>query len=90
MSRFLNIDDTNNIEYYVVMLEDIDENLETMRIEEEPPIDDEIQSIKTFAESKSATNFVGFETVHNTILDILDRLLCSDGQTKVGQMYDDL
>ena len=61
MSRFLNIDDTNNKEYYVVMLEDVDENLDTMRIEEEPPINDEIQPIGKFVESKSATNFEGFE-----------------------------
>ena len=37
--------------------------VETMRIEEEPPIDDEIEPIKTFAESKSATNFKGFEAL---------------------------
>ena len=35
----LNIDDANNEEYYVVMLEDVGEVLETMEIEEEPPID---------------------------------------------------
>ena len=43
MNSFLNIDDANNKEYYVVMLEDVDEISERMRIEEEPPIDDEIQ-----------------------------------------------
>ena len=42
MSGFLDIDDANSEEYCVVMLEDVDEVLETMRIEEEPPIDDEI------------------------------------------------
>ena len=36
-------DDANNKEYCVVMLEDIDEVLEMMRIEEEPPLHDEIQ-----------------------------------------------
>ena len=35
MSIFLNIDDTNNKECCVVMLEDVDEGLETMRNEEE-------------------------------------------------------
>ena len=34
-----------------------------MRIEEEPRTDDEIQPIETFAESKSATNFKGFEAL---------------------------
>ena len=39
------------------MLEDIDEVMETMQIEEEPLIDDQIQLIETFAESESATDF---------------------------------
>ena len=41
-------------------------------------------------ESQSATNFKGFEAVHNTILDIDDRLLSFDVQTEAGQMYDAL
>ena len=72
------------------MFEDVDEVLKTMRIEEEPPIDDEIQLIEIFAESKSATDFKGFEALHNTILDIDDQLLCSNVQTEGGQMYNEL
>ena len=72
------------------MLEDVDEVLEMMRVEEEPPIDDGIQLIETFAESKSATDFKGFEARHNSVLDIDDQLLCSDGQTKATHMYDEL
>ena len=72
------------------MLEDFDEVLETMLIEEEPPIDDEIELIKTFIEDESATNFKGFEALHNIILDIDDQLLCSNVQTEVGHMYDNL
>ena len=50
--------------------------------EEEPPIDDKIQPIETFAESESATDFKGFEAaLHNTIPNIDDQLLCSDVQT---------
>ena len=37
--------------------------METMRIEEEPPIDDGTQPIKTLAEYESATNFKGFEAL---------------------------
>ena len=51
-------DDANNEEYCVVMLEDIDEVLEMMEIEEEPPMDDEIHPM-----TKSATDFKGFETL---------------------------
>ncbi len=72
------------------MLEDVDEVLETMRIEEEPPIDDKIQPIETFVESESATDFKGFEALHNIVLDIDDQLRCSDVQTEVGQLYDEL
>ena len=83
------IDDANYEEYYVFMVQDVDEVLETMRFEEEQPIDDEIQPIETFVESESATDFKGFEALHNTVLDI-DQLLCTEVQMEVGQMYDEL
>ena len=59
--------------------------LETMRIEEEPPIDDKIQPIKTFAEPESVTDFKGFEALHNTVLDIDNQSLCSNVQTEVNR-----
>ena len=62
----------------------------TMQIDEEPHIDDEIQPIEAFVGFESATNFKGFKAKHNTILDIDDQLLCSDVQTEVGHMYDEL
>ena len=71
---------TNNEEYNVVMLEDVNEVLEMMRIKEEPPIHDDIQPIETFAESGSAIDFKGFEALHNIVLDIDDQLLCSNVQ----------
>ena len=58
--------------------------------EEEPPIDDKIQSIEMFVESESATDLKGFEALHNIVLDIDDELLCSDVQMEAGQMYDQL
>ena len=90
MSRFLNIDAANNEEYCVVMLEDVDEVMKTMGIEEEPPIKDEFQLIETFVVSESAANFKGFEALHNIVLDIDNQLYCSDVQTEVGQIYDEL
>ena len=71
------------------MLKDVDEVLETMWIEEEPPIDDEIPPIETFVEYESATDFKGFEALQNIVL-CHDQLLCSDVQTEAGQMYDEL
>ena len=61
-----------------------------MRIEEEPPIHEETQPIKTFAETKSVADFKGFEALRNNVLDIDNQFLCFDIQTKVGHMYDEL
>ena len=47
-----------------------------MRIEEGPPIDDEFQHGEIFVESKSATDFKGFEALRSTAIDIDDQLLC--------------
>ena len=41
-------------------------------------------------ESESAIDFKGFKALHNTILDIDDQLFCSNVQTEVGHMYDEL
>ena len=50
----------------------------------------EIQPIMTFAKFESATDFKGFEALHNIVLDIDVQLRCSDVQTEAGQMYDEL
>ena len=94
MSGLFNIDDANQWKYWVVMLKDIHEVLETMQIEEEEeeeePIDVEVQLIETFVEFESATNFKGFKALHNIVLDIDDPLLCSDVQTEARHMYGEL
>ena len=48
----------------------------------------EIQPLETFVESESATDFKGFEALHNTTCGIDNQLLCSDVQREVGHMYD--
>jgi signal recognition particle GTPase len=49
------------------------------------------ERIETFARSESATNFKGFEALHNIVLDIDNQLLCSDVQTEaIKHMYDEL
>ena len=65
------------------MLEDVDEVMETMRIDEEPPI-------KTFVEFESATDFKGSEALYNIILlSSYDQLLRYDVQTEAEYMYDE-
>ena len=47
--------------------------------------------IEIFVESKSATDFKGFEALQSTILNIDDQLLHSNLQTEVVKhMYDEL
>lgn len=72
------------------MLEDIDEVSETMRIEEEPHVHDEIHPIETFAKCGNAPDFKFFEALRNTILNIDDQLFCFNVQLEAGQMYDEL
>ena len=50
----------------------------------------ESQPIETIVESESATDFKGFEALHNNVLDIDDRLLCSNVQPEARHMYDEL
>ena len=50
----------------------------------------EIQLIEIFVESDSATDFKGFEALHNNVLNIDNQLLCSNVQTEGEQMYDEL
>ena len=50
----------------------------------------EIQLLETFVESESATNFKGFEALHNNVLDTDDQSLCSNVQMEAEQMYDEL
>jgi len=48
------------------------------------------QSIETFVEYESASNFKGFEALHSIVLYINDQLCCFDVQTEAQQMYDEL
>ena len=50
----------------------------------------EIQLIKTSVGFKSATDFKGFEALHNIVLDIDNQLLCFDVHMGARQMYDEL
>ena len=68
----------------------IQKGMETMRIDEEPPINDEIQPFKTFAECRSATDLKDLKALHKIVFDVDDQLLFSDVQTDVGQMYDEM
>ena len=56
----------------------------------EPTYSTEIQPIETLAKFESATDFEGFEALHNIVLDINDPLLWYDVQTEARQIYNEL
>ena len=76
----------------------IQEVMEMTRIEEEPPIDDEIHPIETFVEFESAIHFKGFEALLSLTLAInsfapmfkrkLDRCMmnCDDRLRRTSEM----
>jgi hypothetical protein len=46
--------------------------------------------LRHFVEFESATDFKGFEALHNIVLDIDNQLLCCDVQTEaIKHMYDE-
>ena len=49
--------------------------LETLQIEEKPPIDDKIRPSETFVEHESVVDFKGFEALHSIGTDIDNQLL---------------
>ena len=50
----------------------------------------EAQRCEIIVGTESATDFKGIEALPRIVLDINDQLLCSDVQTEVEQMYDEL
>ena len=64
--------------------------LEMMHIEEEPPIDDEIQPIKAFMDLKVLPTSKVLKLYTTLSSTPIDQLLCHDVQTEAGQMYDEL
>ena len=79
-SEWATFDDANDKDWCAILSEDVDGVLETVRIEAEPPIVNGIQPIETFVKSESATEFKGFEALHNIVLDINDQLIRSEVQ----------
>ena len=62
-----------------------------LRIEEEPHVNDEIQPIEKFVESKCVNDFQGFGALHNmSSTSMTNCALCSDVQVGAGQMCDEL
>jgi division protein CdvB (Snf7/Vps24/ESCRT-III family) len=91
LEEFVHIDDESNEEYAVAMLEDVEELLESMKINEAGLDEDsDVNQLEQIVESHDRVEFHGFESLYKQILDIEDQLLCSNVQTEAEKTFDDL
>jgi hypothetical protein len=94
LEEFVHVDDENSEEFAVVVLEDVEELLETMKITEENLDDDNDDDILTFQASNSGLGntvvLKGFESLYKQVVDIEDQLLCSEVREEVEETFDDL
>jgi hypothetical protein len=91
LEEFVHIDDESNEEYVVAVLEDVEELLESMKINEVGFDEDkDVNQLEQIVESQDRVEFHGFESLYKKILDIEDQLLCSNVQTEAKEAFDDL
>ncbi len=80
LEEFVHVKDENNEEFAVVVLEDVEKLLETMKIAEENLDDDNDDDILTSQMLDSGLGntvvFKGFESLYKQVVDIEDQLLC--------------
>jgi len=82
LEEFVHVDDENNEEFTTVVLENVEELLETIKIAEENLDDDNNDDILTSQASNSGLGnivvFKGFESLYKQVVDIEDQLFCSE------------
>jgi hypothetical protein len=86
LEEFIHIDDEDNEEYAIVVLEDVEELLETMKTVETAMDDDgnvNIQELNVGLENKVI--FQGFDSFDKQVLDIEDQLLYPEVQAKAEE-----
>jgi len=91
LEEFVHIDDESNEEYAVIVLEDVEELLELMKIKEAwLDEDSDVNQPEQIVESQDKVEFHGFESLYKQILDIEDQLFCFNVQTEVEEAFNDL
>jgi len=94
LEEFVHVDDENNEEFAAVVLEDIEELLETMKIVEENMDNDNDDDILTSQTSDSGLEntivFKRFESLYKQVVDIEDQLLCFEVREEAEETFDDL
>jgi hypothetical protein len=91
LEEFVHIDDESNEEYAIAVLEDIEELLESMKINE-AWLDEnsDANQPEQIVESQDKVEFHGFESLYKQIFDIEDQLFYSNVQTEAEEAFDDL
>ncbi len=90
LEKFVHIDDEDNEKYATVVLEDVEELLETMKIVEMAMDDDDVNTQELNVGLKNEVIFQGFDFLYKQVLDIEDQLLCLEVQTEAEETFDDL
>ncbi len=73
LEEFVHIDDESNEEYVVVVLEDVEELLESMKINEAGLDEDsDVNQPEQIIESQDRVEFHGFDSLYKQILNIED------------------
>ncbi len=91
MEKFVHIDDESNEEYVAIVLKDVEELLESMKINEvRLDEDNNVNQPEQIVESQDRVEFHGFESLYKQILDIEDQLLYSNVQIEAEEAFDDL
>ncbi len=73
LEEFVHIDDESNEEYAATVLEDVEELLESMKINEAGlDEDNNVNQLEQIVESQDRVEFHGFESLYKQILDIED------------------
>jgi hypothetical protein len=91
LEKFVHINDENNEEYATVVLEDVEELLEMMKITEMAMDDDgDVNTQELNVSLENEVKFQGFDYFYKQVLDIEDQLLCLEVQTEAKETFDDL
>jgi hypothetical protein len=94
LGEFVHVDDENNEEFIIVVLENIEELLETIKIAKENLKDDNDDGILTSQASNSGLGntvvFKGFESLYKKVVDIEDYMFYSEVREEVEETFNDL
>jgi len=91
LEEFVHIDDESNEKYAASVLEDVEELLESMKINEAGLAkDSDVNQPQQIVKSQDRVEFYGFEPLYKQILDIEDQLLYFNVQTEAEEAFDDL